>query len=256
MTAPRLYGRLRPGQEEREAATLARLVDAATRHAGRIVQVTSLGAEGMVLTDLIARHDLPIPVATIDTGALHPQTLDLLQRAQRHYGLNIEVFRPAAGQVVHFVHQHGSDAMYRSIGLRRACCDMRKREPLSRLLAGRDAWVTGLRREQSPVRSQSKPLASDESGTACPTTRCTITSTRASVAHLARAPWRRATMNGRAVGGGRPPATRSAAFTCRTNTEGKTSRPRHEHRPCRLRRRRPGFGRPHHAARREQAGTG
>jgi len=54
--------------------------------------------------------------------------------------------------VVHFVKRNGDDAMFRSVELRKACCALRKLEPLQRLLAGRSAWVTGLRREQSDAR--------------------------------------------------------------------------------------------------------
>lgn len=163
-SAPRLYGRALPGYEERLAATVELLRDAASRHAGRIVLATSLGAEDMVLTDLVARHELPIPLATLDTGALHVQTLELLQRLQAHYGLTVEVLRPAADAVIRFVRENGSNAMYRSIELRRACCAVRKLEPLARLLQGRSAWVTGLRREQSASRARIEPLEHDEAG--------------------------------------------------------------------------------------------
>jgi phosphoadenosine phosphosulfate reductase len=68
--------------------------------------------------------------------------------------------------VVHFVQRHGDDAMYRSIELRKACCAMRKLEPLERLLAGRTAWVTGLRREQSGARAAVPVTETDEHGRA------------------------------------------------------------------------------------------
>ncbi len=133
--------------------TLQVLRAAAEAHAGRIVQATSLGAEDMVITDLIARHRLPIALATLDTRELHAQTLALIGRIKARYGLAVEVYSPPDEAVLHFVGRHGPRAMYQSLELRKACCALRKLEPLSRLMAGRDAWVTGLRREQSGERA-------------------------------------------------------------------------------------------------------
>ncbi len=148
-----LYARATLGYDGRVAHATAVLQSAALEHAGRIVQVTSLGAEGMVLTDLIARQQLGIPVATIDTGRLHPQTSALVPEIEARYDISVEVYRPQAQSVVRFVKTNGEDAMRESIALRKTCCQLRKIEPLSRMLAGRSAWVTGLRREQSHARA-------------------------------------------------------------------------------------------------------
>ncbi|WP_418315432.1 phosphoadenylyl-sulfate reductase [Piscinibacter sakaiensis] len=152
MSAIDLYARKSAGFEAKLAATLEVLRRAAAEHPGRVVQSTSLGAEDMVVTDLIARHQLPIALATLDTGMLHAETLQLIKRIEARYGLAIEVFRPVNEATIHFVRENGEDAMYKSIALRKACCAMRKLEPLSRMLAGRSAWITGLRREQSATR--------------------------------------------------------------------------------------------------------
>ena len=152
MGAIALYARPTPGFEGRVAHALAVLQSAAVDHAGAIVQATSLGAEDMVLTDLIARHALPIAVGTLETGALHAETVALIVTIERHYGLAVEVYRPQAEAVMHFVKTNGSDAMFRSLVLRKACCGLRKMAPLGRMLADRQAWVTGLRREQSSTR--------------------------------------------------------------------------------------------------------
>lgn len=149
-----LNARRLPGFDERVASALAVLRRAATQHAGTVVQASSLGAEDMVVTDLIARHGLAIPVATLDTGMLHAETLALLPRITQRYGLQVEAFSPPAQQVLQFVARHGDRVMFDSIEGRKACCGLRKLEPLSRLLAGRTAWVTGLRREQSGDRAQ------------------------------------------------------------------------------------------------------
>jgi phosphoadenosine phosphosulfate reductase len=164
MSAIDLYARATPGFDDRVAQAVVRLQQAAERQAGCIVQATSLGAEDMVVTDLIARHRLPIAIATLDTGALHPETVGLIDTITRRYGLLVEVFRPAEAAVVQFVRQHGPEAMYRSLELRKACCGVRKMEPLARMLAGRSAWVTGLRREQSNARGEVPVEDRDDAG--------------------------------------------------------------------------------------------
>jgi phosphoadenosine phosphosulfate reductase len=152
MSAMALYARATAGFEQRVAHALEVLRQAATEHAGRVVQATSLGAEDMVLTDLIARHQIPVAIGTLETGALHEQTVALISRIEAHYGLSVEIYRPQAEAVIQFVKTNGERAMYESIDLRKACCSIRKLEPLSRMLEGRTAWVTGLRREQSNNR--------------------------------------------------------------------------------------------------------
>jgi phosphoadenosine phosphosulfate reductase len=153
MSAIALYARHTPGFEDRVAASVERLRQASEAHRGRIVQSTSLGVEDMVVTDLIARHDVPIAIATLDTGMLHAETLALIPRIEQRYGRRVEIFRPQTESVIRFVSTHEPDPMYRSIELRKACCHLRKMEPLSRMLEGRAAWVTGLRREQSNTRA-------------------------------------------------------------------------------------------------------
>ena len=153
-TAIELHARKTRGHEARVAHAVALLREAAEDHAGRIVQASSLGVEGMVLTDMIARHRLPIAVATLDTGKLHAETLALLPAIRERYGIDVEVFRPRHEAVVHFVGRHGERAMFESVALRKGCCEVRKVEPMKRLLEGRSAWVTGLRREQSEERRE------------------------------------------------------------------------------------------------------
>ncbi len=164
MTAIALYARKKDGFDERVAHAVAVLQSAATEHGGRIVQATSLGAEDMVITDLIARHAIGIDIATLQTGQLHPQTLALLPRIRERYGLEVQAYEPAAEAVIQFVRTNGERAMYQSIELRKACCALRKLEPLARLLAGRTAWVTGLRREQSDTRAEVPFSEPDDKG--------------------------------------------------------------------------------------------
>ena len=154
MTAIDLYARETAGFDGRVAHALTVLQSAAVHHAGTIVQSTSLGAEDMVVTDLIARHNLTIAIGTLETGKLHPETVALIDTISQHYGLAVEVYRPQADAVLHFVKDNGEDLMYRSLALRKACCGLRKMEPLGRMLADRRAWVTGLRRAQSGARGE------------------------------------------------------------------------------------------------------
>ena len=147
------HARKTRGFEARVAHAVALLREAAEDHAGSIVQASSLGVEGMVLTDMIARHQLPITVATLDTGKLHAETAALIPQIEAHYGLQLQVFKPRHEAVVHFVRQTGELAMRESVALRKSCCEVRKVEPMQRLLAGRTAWVTGLRRAQSDARA-------------------------------------------------------------------------------------------------------
>jgi phosphoadenosine phosphosulfate reductase len=119
-----------------------------------VTQASSLGAEDVVITHLINAHRLDIPVFVLDTGVLHEQTLALLERTKAVSRAPVTVYRPAAESVIAFVGREGQDAMYRSIALRKACCHIRKIEPLQRALAGQRAWITGLRREQSNTRAE------------------------------------------------------------------------------------------------------
>ena len=153
MSAVNLNARPSDSFEAKLAHTTAVLTSAAAEHGSRIVQATSLGAEDMVITDLIAKGHLPISIGTLDTGVLHAEPLALLSGIQTHYGIRIEAMQPQREAVIEFVARNGERAMYDSIALRKACCAVRKLEPLSRLLAGKTAWITGLRREQSDHRA-------------------------------------------------------------------------------------------------------
>jgi phosphoadenosine phosphosulfate reductase len=114
----------------------------------------SLQAEDMVLTDVIARARLPIGMFVLDTGRLHGDSLALIDRIRRHYGLELQVFAPDPGAVSEYARRHGRDAFYGSVELRKRCCEIRKVEPLARALAGKRAWITGQRRGQAASRAE------------------------------------------------------------------------------------------------------
>lgn len=117
---------------------------------------SSLGAEDMVLTDLVARHAPGIEVFSLDTGRLNPETYELLAQVQQQYGdrLSLRVYYPDAAALQQYVEQHGINAFYQSVDLRKGCCGIRKVEPLQRALRGKQAWITGMRRAQSTGRAE------------------------------------------------------------------------------------------------------
>lgn len=117
------------------------------------VLASSLSAEDMVLTDAIARLGLPIGIFVLDTGRLHADTVALVSGIRARYGIDVKVYEPQAAAVEAYVQVHGADGFYRSFDLRRACCEIRKVEPLRRALAGQRAWISGQRRGHSSARA-------------------------------------------------------------------------------------------------------
>ena len=117
-----------------------------------ITMANSLGAEDMVLTDLIVKTQLPIDIFSLDTGRLKTETYDLMDAVDSHYGLKLKIYFPQAEEVESYVRHHGINAFYESVTLRKACCYARKVEPLRRALAGKRAWITGLRAQQAATR--------------------------------------------------------------------------------------------------------
>lgn len=113
---------------------------------------SSLAAEDMVLTHAVFTGGLELEVFTLDTGRLHVETLGLLDTVSSRYGRALTVFRPEETAVLAHVAAHGKFGFYESIELRKACCQIRKVEPLKRALLGRGAWITGQRRSQSATR--------------------------------------------------------------------------------------------------------
>jgi phosphoadenosine phosphosulfate reductase len=116
---------------------------------------SSLGAEDMVLTDLVAKYAPGISIFSLDTGRLNPETYDLLAKAQETYGhkVQLKVFYPQPDALQQYVEANGINAFYNSVDLRKQCCGIRKVEPLKRALAGQKAWITGMRRQQAVTRA-------------------------------------------------------------------------------------------------------
>jgi phosphoadenosine phosphosulfate reductase len=129
---------------------------------GRAVFSTSLGLEDQVVTDLISRHTPGIAIFTLDTGRLPAETYEVLSRTEARYKRRIEVFFPEREAVEQYVRYNGINGFFESVTQRKACCEVRKTAPLKRALAGKSAWVTGLRREQAVTRANLIATARDE----------------------------------------------------------------------------------------------
>jgi phosphoadenosine phosphosulfate reductase len=138
-----------------------RLLAAIEKNHSPSVVASSFGLEDMVVLDLVARDGLALPIFMVDTGRLPAQTLALVARVRKHYGLEIAGYHPWPGSVDAYAEEFGIDGFYEGIEARKACCAVRKVEPLRRALAGKRGWITGLRREQSDARADAAESALD-----------------------------------------------------------------------------------------------
>jgi phosphoadenosine phosphosulfate reductase len=146
---------------EQQAAAVRERLAGAVRQYGRVVYSNSLGAEAMVLTDIIWSHVPEVDIFSIDTGRLHEETYELLERLQRRYHRRIRVVYPDAQALEQLVGAQGVNGFYNSLDARLDCCRIRKVEPFKRAIAGYSAWVTGVRREQSATRAKAEHVEWD-----------------------------------------------------------------------------------------------
>ena len=123
---------------------------------------SSFGAEDMVLIDMLMKIDPKARIFTLDTGRLPQETYNVIDATRQKYGATIEVFFPQPDAVQAMVGEHGMNLFYHSVENRKLCCGVRKMEPLRRALSGLDAWITGLRREQSVTRTAVHKVEWDE----------------------------------------------------------------------------------------------
>jgi phosphoadenosine phosphosulfate reductase len=144
-----------------KVAAAVAVLHGAVAQFGRVVFANSLGAEAMVLTDLIWTQVPQIDMVSVDTGRLHPKSLELLARLEERYKRRMRVFFPDARAVERLVGELGINGFYQSLESRLRCCEVRKIEPFRRAMAGYAAWVTGLRRDQSAVRAATRAIALD-----------------------------------------------------------------------------------------------
>ena len=128
---------------------------------GRIVFSTSFSFEDQVITDFISKA-APVSIFTLDTGRLFPETYSTWSRTLERYSLPIKAFYPDETDLQTYVTSHGPNAFYESVELRQQCCHIRKVVPLRKALQGNAVWVTGLRAQHSPNRSDLELLEWDE----------------------------------------------------------------------------------------------
>jgi len=122
----------------------------------KITFATSLGAEDQVITSMIASISKSANIITLDTGRVFPETYDLLHRTINRYQIPIKAYYPDASKVEDMVNAKGINLFYESIENRKLCCHVRKILPLQRALKDKEAWITGLRKEQSVTRTDLK----------------------------------------------------------------------------------------------------
>ena len=140
------------------ASALETLTWAVERYGDGLTFATGFGPEGCVLIDLIGRHRLPIDIFTLDTGLLFPETQALWKQLEDRYELTIRGTRPVQS-VDEQALAHG-DKLWESEPNR--CCELRKVIPLKAELSNADAWITAIRRDQTPERSNALVVEWDE----------------------------------------------------------------------------------------------
>ncbi len=152
-------------------AVVPRLADASAEETVRwaletfgrdVTFACSFGAEDVVLVDIIAKIDPSARMFVLDTGRLHQETYDAMDRCRQRYGIEFETMHPAMDAVQRLLSTKGPNSFYDSIENRKECCGIRKVEPLRRALAGKRAWITGLRRAQSVTRTELPKIELDE----------------------------------------------------------------------------------------------
>ena len=122
---------------------------------------SSFGMEDMVLIDMIAKLNGPITIFTLDTGRLHEETYELMDRVRSKYGLEIKTYFPDRDKVENLVRGKGFFSFRESVDNRKECCYIRKVEPLNRALGELKAWITGLRRSQGITRTDIPKVLED-----------------------------------------------------------------------------------------------
>ena len=147
---------------EEKSQNVVEVINKNIKALGSVTFANSLGAEDMVLIDLIQKNKLNVSIFSIDTGRLPSETYNLITTVEEKYQLKIKLYFPEQEKVESYVNTHGINAFYQSLDLRKSCCFIRKVEPLNRALKNKKAWITGMRQEQSQTRQTLKEEEFDE----------------------------------------------------------------------------------------------
>ena len=136
-----------------ETASPEKLLRWAVAQYGRALSLAcSFGAEDVALVDMLLKLDPQARIFVLDTGRLHEETYDVMERCRQRYGIEFEVYNPDTHRLQELLRTKGPNPFYASIENRKECCGIRKVEPLKRALSTSKAWITGLRREQAVTR--------------------------------------------------------------------------------------------------------
>ena len=119
----------------------------------KIAMASSFGAEDVVVIDMMMKINPKSRIFTLDTGRLNQETYDVMDEIRNKYNMNIEVMFPDSNEVEEMVRVNGMNLFYQSMGNRKLCCGIRKVHPLKKMLSAVDGWITGLRADQTEVRS-------------------------------------------------------------------------------------------------------
>ena len=132
------------------------IIGLAIREFPQDLAISFSGAEDVVLVDIAAKIGGRFRVFSLDTGRLHPETYQFLEKVRDHYKIPIETFFPQPEAVQKLVQEKGLFSFYRDG--HKECCGVRKVEPLVRALKPLRAWITGQRRDQSPGTRAEVPV--------------------------------------------------------------------------------------------------
>ena len=144
-----------------DTATAAEIIAWTYANHHRVAIVASFQAESSVLIHLASRIVDRPEVITLDTGRLPEETHAVMDSFRDRFNIRLHVQTPDPREVAEMVGEHGQNLFYASVENRRTCCDVRKSRPLVRALDGFDAWLTGVRREQSETRAARAVVAPD-----------------------------------------------------------------------------------------------
>jgi len=127
-----------------------------------IVLSTSLGLEDQVITEMVIRQNRDTEIFTLDTGRLFPETYELIARTNKHFGIRMKIYFPEPAKVEEMVARKGINLFYDSVENRKLCCSIRKVAQLPRAFRDKQAWICGLRKDQSVSRFFNKLVEWDD----------------------------------------------------------------------------------------------
>jgi len=128
----------------------------------RVAKASSFGAEDAAIMDMMIKINPDFRFFTLDTGRLPQETYDIMDVVRKKYNVEIEVLFPDAKEVEEMVRSKGMNLFYDSVENRKLCCEIRKVHPINRILRELDGWISGLRKDQTEVRSAVRMLELDE----------------------------------------------------------------------------------------------